>query len=272
MRRGFTLVELLVVVAILAILVSLLLPAVQQARAAARRIQCANHLRQIGLAVHNYADVHLMLPPGAMIVGPSFGTASGWGWGAMLLPYLEQTPLYSEIDFNLPTAVGSNAERISNSISTWRCPSDTGPSTLDVSTSSTESFELAHGNYAANAEMMGGLSSVRFADVIDGLTNTVMISERASNADSGTSFTSSWIGFVTTATHNVFDSIPYIEMTADRPANFIIGGADCFSSRHHGGIHAALGDASVRFVGESIDAEIYEHLGTIQGGEQGEGF
>ncbi len=90
--RGFTLIELLVVIAIIAILIALLLPAVQQAREAARRTQCRNHLKQIGLACHNYHDVYGMFPLGT---GYSL-----WGWRVYILPYLEQTAQYNLVDFN----------------------------------------------------------------------------------------------------------------------------------------------------------------------------
>ena len=98
--QGFTLVELLVVLAVIGILMSLLMPAVQQAREAARRSVCKSQLRQLALGLHNYHDAHSILPPGSIVLGPGETTTlSGWGWGAMLLPYYEQMSLYSKIDF-----------------------------------------------------------------------------------------------------------------------------------------------------------------------------
>src|SRR5580692_6525108 len=102
-RRGFTLIELLVVIAIIAVLIGLLLPAVQAAREAARRAQCSNNLKQIGVAMHNYHSTHDTFPPGyvtaiSMDAGnPEIGP--GWAWGTMLLNNLEQTPLYNNINF-----------------------------------------------------------------------------------------------------------------------------------------------------------------------------
>ena len=98
-RRGFTLIELLAVIAIIAVLVSLLLPAVQQAREAARRSQCRNNLKQIGIALHNYADAFGTFPPGR-IVNPVSGQGHCFSAYAHLLPYIEQQALYDMIDWN----------------------------------------------------------------------------------------------------------------------------------------------------------------------------
>src|SRR5689334_22501621 len=93
-RRGFTLIELLVVIAIIAVLIALLLPAVQQAREAARRTQCKNHLKQLGLSLHNYHDTVNTLPPGYIDVTQS-GAFCGWGWMTMMLPHNDQAALYN---------------------------------------------------------------------------------------------------------------------------------------------------------------------------------
>src|SRR3954463_8669310 len=101
-RFGFTLIELLVVIAIIAILIALLLPAVQQAREAARRTQCKNNLKQIGLALHNYHDVFGCIPPGYIDIGtPNSPTVydGGWSWASMILPQIDQAPLFNSFDF-----------------------------------------------------------------------------------------------------------------------------------------------------------------------------
>lgn len=270
MRRGFTLIETLVVIAIMAILIALLLPAVQQARAAARRTQCMNNLRQVAIGLHNYHDAHQVLPPGSIVVGPAFGVASGWGWGAMLLPFVDQQPLYSEIDFNIGTATPANLNLLVTTLSTWKCPSDIGPPTFDSTIPAAGTFTIAHGNYAANAEMMSGLSSVTFDQVVDGLSNTVMLGERGWNPDaSAHKFTSAWFGTLATESERGFDSVAHIEMITDEPVNNIVGGGDCFSSHHSGGAYVALGDGSVHFFSENMDRDLYAAAGTIANGEQG---
>jgi len=149
---GFTLVELLVVIAIIGILIALLLPAVQAAREAARRSQCSNNLKQIGLGLHNYHDRSKCFPPGYLLfpnanlpAGPCVGgnwvvnTAyrSSWGWGAYILPYIEQAPLYAQLNpgpINLSEALvaGGPYDRITalqTKLSAFRCPSDINQST-----------------------------------------------------------------------------------------------------------------------------------------------
>jgi prepilin-type N-terminal cleavage/methylation domain-containing protein len=126
-RRAFTLIELLVVIAIIAILIALLLPAVQQAREAARRTQCKNNLRQIGLAFHNYHDTHSRFPQPAMIgltVSSGMVMTSAASWETMLLPFLDQGPLYNQMDLNSdPYDVPVNGPSVATVIPGLLCPS-----------------------------------------------------------------------------------------------------------------------------------------------------
>src|SRR5262245_32200947 len=101
-HRGFTLIELLVVIAIIAILIALLLPAVQQAREAGRRTECKNNLKQIGLGLHNYHDTFRVFPFGKGGSYPAVPVYARWSQHAMILPYIDQAPLYNSIDFNYP--------------------------------------------------------------------------------------------------------------------------------------------------------------------------
>lgn len=140
-RRGFTLIELLVVIAIIAILIALLLPAVQQAREAARRSQCRNNLKQIGLALHNYHDIHRMFPYGhgddGRVGGWSGneGSASNWSWGTHLLPYLDQGPLFDKLKVNGPMeqalADPVRLALMQTPLAAFRCPTSAGPDLND---------------------------------------------------------------------------------------------------------------------------------------------
>jgi prepilin-type N-terminal cleavage/methylation domain-containing protein len=140
-QRGITLIELLVVITIIAILIALLLPAVQAVREAARRPRCANNLTQIGLAMHNYHGAVGGFPPGYVSLVPGhqptdleFGP--GWGWGTMVLQFVEQTPLYDAVNFNLRiTDPGSQTVRASN-LSVYLCPSSDGAGPIRLSDSS----------------------------------------------------------------------------------------------------------------------------------------
>jgi len=138
-KKGFTLIELLVVIAIIAILIALLLPAVQAAREAARRTQCKNHMKQLGLALHNYHDTHLVFPPGwnGINTAPSgTGTVgSGASWGLLLLPYLEFRIIYDLVDMRYPVTAAvdyngaaiTNRAQITETLDLFRCPSSGDP-------------------------------------------------------------------------------------------------------------------------------------------------
>ena len=126
-RNAFTLIELLVVIAIIAVLVGLLLPAVQKVREAASRMSCQNNLKQIGLAMHNYHDANQKLPPGYVASGPyvngTTDTTPGWAWGAFILPYIEQANLYNQFVFTQPV---QNCPASQTLVKTFICPSDIG--------------------------------------------------------------------------------------------------------------------------------------------------
>jgi len=154
-RRGFTLIELLVVIAIIAILIGLLLPAVQRVREAAARAACVNNLKQIGLALQNYHDTNNRFPPG-YIDGqtnpnntPDLDMGPGWGWAAILLPFVEQQNLYNQINFSLGITIGSNAALALLPLKIYQCPSDGFQQSVILydSTFSVPIASVAHANY-----------------------------------------------------------------------------------------------------------------------------
>src|SRR5262249_3176606 len=152
LRKGFTLIELLVVIAIIGVLVALLLPAVQQAREAARRTQGKNNLKQNGLALHNYHDSFNLLPSG-WVGGHGGGLniygANGWGWASKILPQIDQSPLFNTLNFNLPVADASQLVQRTARIPDFRCPTDIGPDQWTITDSSNVDLApLATSNYA----------------------------------------------------------------------------------------------------------------------------
>lgn len=291
-RKGFTLVELLVVIAIIGILVALLLPAVQSAREAARRISCHNNLKQIGLGLHNYHDTFGRLPPGWMAYDPStrrphWEGEPGWGWAARILPFLEQNSVYQGlINFNLPiTDPAHNQVRILP-LAAYVCPSDIGRPTFVLeegedylgSAGAYQPVELAKGNYlgvfgtvdphdtcnGANCDGRGPIVfqlCFRFADIADGLSNTLVVGERNSKHAPST-----WVGMVTGGEHahgrivGVATYPPNSEVSAEHYEHN-------FSSFHPAGTNFVFADGSVRLISETIDEQTYHALSTRAGGE-----
>jgi prepilin-type N-terminal cleavage/methylation domain-containing protein/prepilin-type processing-associated H-X9-DG protein len=266
---GFTLIELLVVLAIVGILVSLLLPAVQSAREAARRTECQSRLRQLCLALHSYHDAHSAYPPGSFALGPGFPVQSGWGWGAMLLPYVEQRPLWDLVDFHAQSAVGKNLQTIRHTVPLWRCLSDVSDVAAEVALPDGTTTEIATGNYCGVESILVEMDSRRARDVTDGLSQTLFIGERVNQIDNlpSQNFTSSWFGQLATPGGHTFHAIPHLQTSARWPLNVSLDFPQTFSSWHPGGVHFAFGDGAVRFLHELMDSSVYEALGTAAGGE-----
>lgn len=263
-RGGFTLIELMVVIAIIGILVALLMPAVQSAREAARRTQCKSRLKQFALALHNYHDSHSILPPGSLNIGSAFRPFSGWGWCAMALPELDQAPLYYSIDFSTNNAVGPNLAISGTSIPFTLCPSDIGPQKITSRSSAGISAEIAAGNYLGVESMLSALSAIKLGDVTDGLSTTFFHGESVYVFDGtvDSESTSSWCGKITFANEWTNNSIPHFHTSNSAGINRSV-----FASRHPGGAQFAFGDGSVSFLNENMDRDIYAALGTRDGGE-----
>jgi prepilin-type N-terminal cleavage/methylation domain-containing protein/prepilin-type processing-associated H-X9-DG protein len=195
-RRGFTLIELLVVIAIIAVLIALLLPAVQAAREAARRSQCVNNLKQIGLALHNYHSNNNSFPMGStMQPFNAPGDADGWSaWSAqaLMLPYLEQTQVYSAINFNWacgtrgPTSTVINSTAYNTKINSFLCPSD---GNAGVSNINSYHGSMGATTYNVNTQTTGIFAyqtSYNIAQVTDGTSNTIAFGEALVSDQTGT--------------------------------------------------------------------------------------
>ena len=214
--RGFTLIELLVVIAIIAVLIALLLPAVQQAREAARRTQCKNSLKQIGLAMHNYHDVYNQLPPGYVAKIPftiSSGEKSLWSWSAFILPYLDQAPLYNQVSPGnnwLETALVTYPGTLQTKIPVFRCASDVGPNVnnyVDTMTAGSTTTNTYNANVIdSNGATVSITTSnyVMVAGPADSTTPAVRDPSQFSNKPLGVGFQNSYIGFrdITDGTSN----------------------------------------------------------------------
>ena len=299
-NRGFTLIELLVTIAIISLLVSLLLPAVQSAREAARRTQCKNNLKQIGLALHNYHDSARTFPPAC--IRPAGFVDNGRDnprstWAIAILPMLEQSPLFQKFDPAVNSSDVLNTEVIGTPVSTYLCPTD--PAGLQAFEPVLATF-YARGNYAANygaaswgevfwnekeyKGVMGQNVGLRLGDITDGTSNTVCVSEiliQASARDGRGAWAfpapgSSSVGLdcdqecqgINGDSSN--DWIPFCDAASGTLDCRFQNTAESNSgprSAHPGIAQVTLCDGSVRALSESINIDVLKYLFTSQDGE-----
>ncbi len=293
-NRGVTLVELLVVTAIIGLLAALLMPAVQVTREAARRFSCSNNLKQIGLALHQYHTTFGVFPPSST----NDVEQGGWiprprdrhihSWLSLIFPYLEQDSLANQIDYSVSAMHRNNQQAAAQIVSAYRCPSYSGPDYSSARQYTRYSPEYAIGNYVALGSTDVGhiygqntglfdpdgaiypLSETRATDVRDGLSNTIFAVETRESA------TAVWIDGGTAAVvalrydpangptyaglEHALNYSPYFDYYRSR-AEF---GP---SSMHSGGAYHQFGDGSVRFVADSTDVTTYLAMVTRAGGE-----
>ncbi|QDT38097.1 DUF1559 domain-containing protein [Stratiformator vulcanicus] len=276
-RRGFTLIELLVVIAIIAILIALLLPAVQQAREAARRSQCKNNLKQIGLALHNYHDNHGQFPPLWVFERdpspvPDNNNDQAWAWNAFLLPFLEQSAIYQNLDVNTARpedrATPDAAQVI---LPILMCPNEVDRS-LGIADGprlmSFNSVPIGRSNYVGNFGVtspvsggdsiyaMDGImyanSSIGFRHVTDGASNTLAVGERM--GCKGTSGDPAWAACDSGLIRNCSHMTGFNFLSGSVRINTPCSGQN-LESYHTGGVNVLLCDGSTRFMSENIESK-----------------
>ena len=299
-RRAFTLIELLVVIAIVGVLVGLILPAVQAAREAALRVQCANNMKQIGLALHVYHDAIGTFPPGYLSKPGRDGgnDGPGWGWAAMILPGLGHAPVFNAVNFGLPIESPANQTARRVAFGEFACPSDASfrPwfTVVDYTATPTEpgrplcdvgatnyvgSFGLVDPMDIPGRDLGEGLffrnRPVGLRDVRDGASQTLAVGERSHNLSRPT-----WTGAVTGSSVPVLELQDFFEIFPSGGAALVLAypgespglnvrpaDAACYWSRHPGGAQFLMADGSARFVKAQIDPTALRALTTRGGGE-----
>jgi prepilin-type N-terminal cleavage/methylation domain-containing protein/prepilin-type processing-associated H-X9-DG protein len=310
-RVGFTLVELLVVIAIIGVMVGLLLPAVQAAREAARRMQCGNNLKQLSLALHNYEGTYKTLPPSRITTG-----LSRHGFAAYMLPFIEQRSVYDIYDFNVRWSDPKNFAATQTVINTWICPSTPagrlvptaaaqtayvtipaaglGPCDYGVTNEVRRAFYEANGLPLPPGILRGIPGAMerdrgsRFADVLDGLSNTMLFAETAGRpsvyyarklpanivypdgwgwadieAVSGSLDGASADGVMLNSTRS---TAPFTTTINGRCAINCTNQSEYYSF-HPGGMQISMVDGSVRFLSDSTAANILAGIITKAGSE-----
>ena len=238
-NRGFTLIELLVVIAIIGVLVALLLPAIQAAREAARRLQCQNNLHQMGLAMQNHHTAKRSFPP-------AFLKPGNWGWSVWLLPFLEERTLYATLN---PTgSIIAVNPTTTTPLKAFLCPSDSSP-VVHIFYSG-----YARSDYAVSEQVSDGGSSIKIAQIKDGTSKTLMIGERDMQNQAG----AIWAGRDTTS------GVASVIGRPTWPLNTTYaGGSSCcagdtgctryaWSSLHGGGANFVFCDASVHYLPDTL--------------------
>jgi prepilin-type N-terminal cleavage/methylation domain-containing protein/prepilin-type processing-associated H-X9-DG protein len=303
-RRAFTLIELLVVITIIGILIALILPAVQSAREASRRLQCANNLKQIGLALENYSSVYGAYPPGWVDSQPGFGPPL-WGWGARLLGFLEQSPIVADDLLSKYFATRATATVQTTKLSVFLCPSSPGGGLVERSVGGLGPFgfaEFAPSNYVGSAgdknpadfpQSSRGIffwnSAVSSASILDGTSSTLLVGERSRDLSDAT-WSGGFLGQNCTGpswpVQVCDDSILSFTLSHAGPPKSTSAGGQLpqvpndrrpgpsgYRSLHPGGCNFLFCDGSVRFVKETVNPPAFAALasrasGEVVGGDQ----